>query len=81
MRAEGKEERRHLPLISSVLAAVVSCGHEEGKQNNPVSALPCFPAERVREDTSEEVRREWGRKSDGETNSKKKGMRQRERGG
>lgn len=58
MRVERKEERQHLPLISSVIiTAVMSCGCTE--RNKTIPSLrsvfsACFSAERVREETSEE---------------------------
>ncbi len=53
MRVEKKDEKRYLPLISSVIiTAVISSGHNEGNKTIPSLRSvfsTCFSAERVRE--------------------------------
>lgn len=45
MRVERKEEKQHLPLISSVIVtAIISCGAYREKLNNAISPLLVFNA-------------------------------------
>lgn len=76
IREERKEERRYLPLISSVIiTAVIFRGHKERNRTIPSLCsvfLTCFPAEHVRENTrEEELEREQERRQEGESDSGK----------